>query len=323
MRIPEYFRRILGKRRSWAPSWPCPAHNYRRTLSGRLFLREEKFMSFVITQPEALTAAATALQNLGASVAAGAAAPAAPTTGVVPAAADPVSALQAAQFSAYGTWYQQVSGQAATIRQMLVNTLATSAGSYGETEAANQTATGSTSLSGLLGGLTGSGTSSSALSGAAVNPAQVASSTGARIATPFTWFQNVGAAASDFIALGQGQFLPGAVNWEPEWPAAAGAAFMPTAPIGPAVAAGAVAGPVSAGVGQASSLGGLSVPPGWAAAGVGAANSAPATLAGAGWTSAAPHTPPATTMPARVAAVGSAGGPGGRFCAPRRRRAAP
>jgi len=196
-------------------------------------------MSFVITQPEALTAAASALQNLGTSMAAQDAAAAAPTTGVVPAAADPVSALQAVQFSAYGTWYQQVSDQAARIRQMLVSTLGTSAGSYGETEAANQTATGSTSLSSLLGGLTGSGTSSSGFSGAAVAPAQVSSSTGAAIATPFTWFQNVGAAASDFIAMGQGQFLPGAVNWEPEWPAAAGAPFMPTAPIGPATAVGA------------------------------------------------------------------------------------
>ena len=274
-------------------------------------------MSFVATQPEALTAAASALQTLGTSMAAEDAAAVPRTTGVAPAAADPVSALQAAQFSAYGTWYQQVSAQAMAIRQMLVNTLGTSAGSYRDTEAANQTATGSTSLSSLLSGLTGSGTSSSAMSGAAVNPAQVSSSTGATIATPFTWFQNVGAAASDFIALGQGQFLPGAVNWEPEWPAAAGAPFMPTAPIGPAVAAGAVAGPVSAGVGQASSLGGLSVPPGWAAAGVGAANSAPATLAGAGWTSAAPHTPPVTTMPAGVPAVASAGRPGYGFGAPR------
>ena len=172
-------------------------------------------MSFVTTQPEALTAAASALQNLGTSMAAENAAAAAPTTGVAPAAADPVSALQAAQFSAYGTWYQQVSAQATAIHQMLVNTLGTSAGSYGDTEAANQTATGSTSLSGLLGGLTGSGTSSSAVSGAAASPAQVSSSTGATIATPFTWFQNVGAAASDFIALGQGQFLPEAVNWKP------------------------------------------------------------------------------------------------------------
>ncbi len=127
-------------------------------------------MSFVTTQPEALTAAASALQTLGTSMAAQNTAAAAPTTGVAPAAADPVSALQAAQFSAYGSWYQQVSAQATAIHQMLVNTLDTSAGSYGETEAANQTATGSTSLSGLLGGLTGSGASSAA-SGAAA-PAQ-------------------------------------------------------------------------------------------------------------------------------------------------------
>src|SRR5277367_4461459 len=217
---------------------PATAHNYRRTLSGRLILREEKLMSFVITRPEALTSAASALQNLGTSMAAEDAAAAAPTTGVVPAAADPVSALQAAQFSAYGTWYQQVSGQAARIRQMLVSTLGTSAGSYGETEAANQTATGSTSLSSLLGGLTGSGTSSSALSGAAADPP-----TGAAIATPFSWFQNAGAAASDFIALGQGQFLPGAVNWEPVWPGGAEAPGVPPGPI-PAASAGAVASPV-------------------------------------------------------------------------------
>ena len=274
-------------------------------------------MSFVTTQPEALTAAASALQNLGTSMAAQNTAAAAPATGIAPAAADPVSALQATQFSAYGAWYQQVSANAAAVHQMLVNTLGTSAGSYGETEAANQTATGSTSLSGLLGGLTGSGTSSSGLSGAAVNPAQVSSSTGATIATPFTWFQNVGAAASDFIALGQGQFLPGAVNWEPEWPAAAGAPFMPTAPIGPAVAAGAIGGPVSADVGQASSLGGLSVPPSWAAAGVPAANSTPVTLTGAGWTSAAAQTPPVTTMPAGVPSVASAGRGGLGVGAPR------
>ena len=112
-------------------------------------------MSFVTTQPEALTAAASALQTLGTSLTDQNAAAAVPTTGVLPAAADPVSALQAAQFSAYGAWYQQVSAQAAAIHQMLVNTLQSSAGSYGETEGANQTATGSTSLSGLLGGLTG------------------------------------------------------------------------------------------------------------------------------------------------------------------------
>jgi PE family/PPE-SVP subfamily C-terminal region len=273
-------------------------------------LREEKFMSFVITQPEALTAAASALQSLDTSMAAQNEAAVAPTTGVAPAAGDPVSALQATQFSAYGTWYQQVSAQATAIRQMLVNTLGTSAGSYGDTEAANQTATGSTSLSSLLGGLTGSGTSSSALSGAAA-PAQ-ATTTGATIATPFTWFQNVGAAASDFIAMGQGQFLPKAVDWNPDWPGGALAPGVPPGPI-PAAAVGAVGGPVSAGVSQASSLGGLSVPPSWATAGVPAANAAPVTLTGAGWTSAAPHTPPVTTMPAGVPSVASAGRPGSGF----------
>jgi PE family/PPE-SVP subfamily C-terminal region len=280
-------------------------------------------MSFVTTWPEALTAAANALKTLGTTMAAENGAAAAPTTGVVPAAADPVSALQAAQFSAYGTWYQQVSAQATAIHQMLVNTLGTSAGSYEETETANQTATGSTSLSGLLGGLTGSGTSSSALSGATVAPAQVSSSTGATIATPFTWFQNVGAAASDFIALGQGQFLPNAVNWDPTQVAAtgltdgAGAALPRAAASGSAGPAGVGGAPVFPGVGQASLLGGLSVPPSWAAAGVPAANSAAATLAGAGWTSPAPHTPPVTTMPAGVPSVASAGRPGYGFGTPR------
>jgi PE family protein/PPE family protein len=273
-------------------------------------------MSFVTTQPEAVTAAASALQTLGTSMAAQNTAAAAPTTGVAPAAADPVSALQAAQFSAYGSWYQQVSAHAAAVHQMLVNTLGASAGSYGETEAANQSATGSTSLSGLLSGLTGSGASSAA-SGAATTAA-ADPTTGAAIGTPFNWFQNVGAASSDFIALGQGQFLPKAVNWTPLdgngkfLPGAAEAPFMPTAPI-----AGAPAGPVSAGLGQAASLGGLSVPPSWAAAGESAANSTSVTMTGAGWTSAAPQTPPVTTMPAGVPSMASAGRGGLAFGAPR------
>jgi hypothetical protein len=270
-------------------------------------------MSFVTMRPEALTAAASALQTLGTSMAAQNGAAAAPTTGVVPAAADPVSALQAAQFTAYGTWYQQVSTQATAIHQMLVNTLGTSAGSYGETEAANQSATGSTSLSGLLSGLTGSGTSSSAVSAAAADPPGISTSAGATIGTPFTWFQNVGAAASDFIALGQGQFLPGAVSWDPTAGAGAATSGLAAASIGPAASAGAGGAPVLAGVGQASSLGGLSVPPSWAAGAVPAANSNPAMSAGAGWTSPAPQTATVTTMPAGVPSVASAGRPGSGF----------
>ena len=55
-------------------------------------------MTFVTTQPEMLTAAAGQLQGIGAVMTAQNAAAAAPTTGVVPAAADEVSALTATQF---------------------------------------------------------------------------------------------------------------------------------------------------------------------------------------------------------------------------------
>ncbi|BBX46122.1 type VII secretion system ESX-5 target PE18 [Mycobacterium cookii] len=97
-------------------------------------------MSFVTTQPEALTSAAVALQGLGSGMAAENAAAAPPTTGVVPAAADEVSALTAAQFSAHAELYQAISAQAAAIHEMFVNTLGVSAASYASTEAANAAA---------------------------------------------------------------------------------------------------------------------------------------------------------------------------------------
>ena len=55
-------------------------------------------MSYVTTRPEMLSAAAGNLQDIGSAVSAGNAVAAAPTTGVIPAAADEVSALTAAQF---------------------------------------------------------------------------------------------------------------------------------------------------------------------------------------------------------------------------------
>ncbi|MGH3530926.1 MAG: PE family protein [Mycobacterium sp.] len=94
-------------------------------------------MSFVTTQPEMLSAAAGNLQGIGAGMTAQNAAAAGPTTAVVPAAADEVSALTAAQFAAHAQLYQAVSAQAAAIHEMFVNTLGVSAGSYAATEAAN------------------------------------------------------------------------------------------------------------------------------------------------------------------------------------------
>ncbi|MCV7103534.1 PE family protein [Mycobacterium palustre] len=94
-------------------------------------------MSFVTTQPEALATAAASLAGVGLAMGAQNAASAGPTTGVLPAAADEVSVLTAAQFAAYAQMYQTVSAQAASIHEQFVNTLATSSGSYAATEAAN------------------------------------------------------------------------------------------------------------------------------------------------------------------------------------------
>ncbi|MGO9926648.1 MAG: PE family protein [Mycobacterium sp.] len=97
-------------------------------------------MSFLIAQPAALSAAAGNLAGIGSATSAVNAAVAAPTTGLVPAAADEVSALTAAAFAAHGAQYHEVSAQAAAIHQMFVATLQASAGSYAATEAANVTA---------------------------------------------------------------------------------------------------------------------------------------------------------------------------------------
>ena len=60
-----------------------------------------------------------------------------PTIGLLPAAADEVSALTAAAFAVHGQLYQAVGAQAAAIHQMFVAMLETSASSYAATEAAN------------------------------------------------------------------------------------------------------------------------------------------------------------------------------------------
>lgn len=63
-------------------------------------------MSFVIAVPEALTMAASDLANIGSTINAANAAAALPTTGVVAAAADEVSAAVAALFGSYAQSYQ-------------------------------------------------------------------------------------------------------------------------------------------------------------------------------------------------------------------------
>jgi hypothetical protein len=94
----------------------------------------------VTAHPEVLAAAAGDLQGIGSAMAAQNAAAAGPTSAVVPAAADEVSTLTAAQFAAHAGGYQAIAAQAAAIHEMFVNTLGTSAGSYAATETANASA---------------------------------------------------------------------------------------------------------------------------------------------------------------------------------------
>ncbi|MHA7651826.1 PE family protein [Mycobacterium sp. ML4] len=96
--------------------------------------------SFVTSQPELLTSAAGNLESIGTAMIASNTAAAAPITSVVPAAADEVSALTAAQFAAHGALYQAISAQAAAFHQLFVSTLTSSAGCYAATEAANAVA---------------------------------------------------------------------------------------------------------------------------------------------------------------------------------------
>src|SRR5579875_1863924 len=99
-------------------------------------------MSFLTVHPEIMTASALDLEGIGTQIAAANAAVATPTTGVMPASADEVSALAAAHFVAHAQTYQAVSAQAAAIHQMFVTTLGASASSYAAAEAANAALTG-------------------------------------------------------------------------------------------------------------------------------------------------------------------------------------
>jgi hypothetical protein len=247
-------------------------------------------MSFVTTQPEALDYAAGKLEGIGTSLAAQNASAAASTTGVAPAAADEVSALQATQFSAYGSLYQQISAEATAINQAFVQMLGLSGDSYGTTEATNSAATGTSGLGGfsLLGQLTQFGQFGilpGAMSGGSMDGMYAGSPLIGAISSFQQLAQSGGSGSAGVGDLG-GLPLAGATA-----PAAVGAA------------------PVLAGVGQGSAVGGLSVPPSWAAGGgFSAASGTPATLAGAGWTSAtAPHGAPVTTVPGGVPSVASTG----------------
>ena len=95
-------------------------------------------MSFVFATPEALASAASDVAGIGSTLGQARAAAAGPTTAVLAAAEDDVSARIAALLSEHGLGFQQVSAQLSTFHDQFVQALTSGAGAYtaAETDAA-------------------------------------------------------------------------------------------------------------------------------------------------------------------------------------------
>jgi PE family/PPE-SVP subfamily C-terminal region len=267
-------------------------------------------MSFLTTVTEELLAAQGQLQAINSNLAAQNAGVAGATTVVAPAASDSVSIQQAAKFSTYGTQYQTIAAQAQTIQEQYASTLGTSSGTYSATEAANAAQAAADPPSGnifdiiaaLLGGPSGSLNGQPfSLSGNLANLFNIGGG-------------NWASAGSDLIGLAGGGLLDTSVG-----DAAAGASLAGTT--APAVApAGGMAGmgamPMAAGVGQATMVGKLSVPPSWGSTVTPVAGTSAAPLETVGWTGAAPQAGPGTIVPG-MPGMGAAARNSAGFGAPR------
>jgi PE family/PPE-SVP subfamily C-terminal region len=266
--------------------------------------------------PEELLAASAQLGAITTSLATQNAGAAGATTVIAPAASDPVSIQQAGIFSTYGTQYQAIAAEAQTIQEQYVQTLGTSSGTYSGTEAANASqvtanatsnAAGSGNIIDIISQILGG--PSPSLNG---NPFSLSSN----VANLF----NIGggnwsSAASDLVGLAGGGLLDTTVG-----DAAAGADLAgTTAPAGGMAGMAGMGGmgamPVAAGVGQATMVGKLSVPPSWAGT-VAPATSSAAAVETVGWTGAAPQAGTGAIVPGMPGMVGGARNSAG-FGAPR------
>jgi PE family len=94
-------------------------------------------MSFVFATPEYVAGAASDLASIGSTISSANAAALAPTSGVLAAGADEVSATIAALFDAHAQAYQALSAQAALFHQQFVQLMSDGGTQYALTEAAN------------------------------------------------------------------------------------------------------------------------------------------------------------------------------------------
>lgn len=99
-------------------------------------------MSFVNVHPDLLATTAGELAGAGSALDAQNTAAAAPTGGLVPAAADEVSAMTAQHFIAQAQAYQAISAQAAELHNRFVAMLNSDARLYADTEGINAVSAG-------------------------------------------------------------------------------------------------------------------------------------------------------------------------------------
>ena len=140
-------------------------------------------MAYLTTQAQLLATAAADASEISSAISAARATAAGPTTGVVAAAEDEVSAITARMFGAYGQEYQALLQRAAAFHDQFVATLAAAGNAYAQAEAA-----------GTL-GLTGGGAASPVFAAgtqAADPPVDaILIMTGSGTATPSTTFINI------------------------------------------------------------------------------------------------------------------------------------
>jgi PPE-repeat protein len=246
-------------------------------------------MSFLTALPEELLAVSAQLAAITTSLTAQNAGAAAPTTTIVPAASDPVSAQQAGIFAAYGAMYQQIAAEAQTVQEQYASTLGLSSGTYSSTEAANAAQTslsGSNPLDVIQYLLGGTGNYSAGLGGPfslSGNAANILNIGGG----------NWASAGSALLGMASGGLLPSAPADAAADAAGAADAVNVTAPAG---GMGGMAAMPMGGLGQATMVGKLSVPPSWAGTVPPGATPLSA-VETVGWTGAAPQAGPGTIVP--------------------------
>lgn len=285
-------------------------------------------MSFLTTQTEEMLAAEQLLSGINTNLATQNAGAASATTVIAPAAADPVSAQQAAIFSTYGTTYQTIAAQAQTLLEQYASTLGVSSGAYGDTESINAAQAGLSSVAAApldaaastpsntpldylayLLGSTGNQTNSNMLGGMfglSSNTANLFNIGGG----------NWASAASDLLGLAGG----GLVDTSGD---AAGAGLAADIAASPGLGAtGAAAGGITgmggvpvASMGSATMVSNLAVPPSWAGSAAPAVTPVSA-IQTAGWTAAAPQAGTGTVVPG-MPGMGMAARSSAGFGAPR------